>query len=329
MVGMIVCGKSRNCGYIRWGIQSFLRIIELFMFLYLSNQFKISTLVESWSPNIFQLTINRYSTVVSVDPTKRSKSTRQWNPLANRHPKISRVFSGNDYDESGNANEDDDPQFIEVESLSASQVTELVELSFFQACFALSKGDVEPLKLFIVAVKTASKKYEGASAVALAQTVDALPPSLRPLEPQERDLREVWIRAIYLMMGHVIDEFDGGDDGNEVAKTYGPILGDIVAIHKTGMGLNVNQFVASRKDILMPKNNVLVLEGGPEDNDLVRLAVVTQTINVLYTTLQVLEEDDLNDADVDGKTDRPPKSPSASSQNKKKRSRKSGKGFGL
>ena len=298
------------------------------MFLSFLHQHSVSVSisVESWSPNIFSFSTNRYPTAFFVDQTERRESQLRLRPLARRQSKISTVITASKFDEGVN-DEDDEPKFIEVESLSASQVTELVELSFFQACFALSKGDVEPLKLFIVAVKTASKKYRGASAIALAKTVDALPPSMRPLEPQERELRETWIRAVYLMMGHVLDEFDGDcNDDDEVAKTYGPILGDIVAVHRTGMGLNVNQFVASRKDILMPTRNVLVLEDGPEDQDLVQLAVVTQTINVLYTTLVVLEED-LDDADVDMKTERPSTSSSASSQ-KKKRNRKSGKGFG-
>jgi hypothetical protein len=215
---------------------------------------------------------------------------------------------------------------------------ELIELSFFQACYALSKGDVEPLKLFIVAVTTATKKYKGASAIALAMTVDALPPSVRPLEPQERDLRETWIRAVYLIMGHVLEGFDsgsGGDDDDEVAQTYGPVLADLVAIHRTGMGLNANQFVESRRDILLPRANVLVLEDGPEDDDLVRQAVVTQTINVLFTTLVVLEEeenDDDNSSDPsvteDVSSSRSPPTPPAKKKKKKKNAGSSGKGFG-
>jgi len=323
---MMVWGKSRNC--ISIGRDFSWLVLELFVSFSLPNQHLVPTLVESWSPNIFPFSVSRYPAVFGVDHTERSKSKRQLHPFATRQPKIATVTSAINYDKSENGNEDE-TQFIEVESLSASQVTELVELSFFQACFALSKGDVEPLKLFIIAVKTASKKFSGASAIALAQTVDALPPSLRPLESQERELREIWIRAVYLMMAHVLDDFDGSDNiDDEVGKIYGKILGDLVAIHRTGMELNVNQFVASRKDVLMPTRNVLVLEDGPEDDDLVQLAVVTQTINVLYTTLVVLEEEDSNDTGVDGKIECASKSPSASSRQKKKRTRKSGKGFG-
>jgi hypothetical protein len=60
------------------------------------------------------------------------------------------------------ADADDDEQYIKLENMSSGQVIELIELSLFQACFALSEGDVGPLKLFIVAVKTAAKKLEGA-----------------------------------------------------------------------------------------------------------------------------------------------------------------------
>lgn len=92
--------------------------------------------------------------------------------------------------------------------------------------------------------------------------------------------------------------------------------------------LNVNQFVASRKDILMPKSNVLALENGPEDDDLLRLAVVTQTINVLYTTLLVLEEEEPTDPVVDGNDENKSKSSSVTSQKKRKKTGSSGKGFG-
>jgi hypothetical protein len=262
---------------------------------------------------------------------------------------LSAVSTDGDDGEEGS---DDEPEYIQIESLTASQVTELIELSFFQACYALSKGDIEPLKLFVVAVTTASKKYKGASAMAIAMTVDSLPPSARPLEPQERDLRETWIRAVYLMMQHVLDGFDGSssnvNNDDEVANTYGPILVDLVAIHRTGMGLNVNKFVESRKDILLPKDNILVLEDGPEDDDLVRLAVVTQTINVLFTTLVVMTGEDDDDESSDDSSDElsdPPtmeeestsssesssSSSSTSAKKKKKKGKKTGtggKGFG-
>ena len=205
--------------------------------------------------------------------------------------------------------EEEEEEYMEIESLSSDQVLELIELSFFQACFALSKGDNEPLKLFIVAVMTAAKKFETASAFAMTQTVNSLPSSIgRPLERQEQELRDTWIQAIYLLLGHTLglgeDDFmlvnDGtttnsNDTNNSVAELYGPILEDLIAIHNTGLGLNVNQFVSTRKDILLPprknsKNNTnpLMLEDNDNEEDLVQLAVVTQTVKLLYTTLEVL-----------------------------------------
>jgi len=154
--------------------------------------------------------------------------------------------------------------------------------------------------------------------------VNDLPPSTRPLEPQEVDLRATWIKAIYLVMGHVLDDFENSDD--EVAAIYGPILIDLVAIHKTGMGLNANKFVESRRDILLPETttatNPLALE--EEDNvDPLQLAVVTQTINVLFTTLLVLEQEE---SDVSEETNEPILKTSPKKKNKKSGS--SGKGFG-
>ncbi|CAJ1941061.1 unnamed protein product [Cylindrotheca closterium] len=201
-------------------------------------------------------------------------------------------------------------------------------MSFFQACFALSKGEIEPLLLFIVAVKTLSMKYPGASAITIAKTVDSLPASMRPLDLTERDLRETWIRAIYLIMDHVVDDFDAGtSDDDEVAETYGPVLADLVAIHQSGLGLNINQFVESRRDILLPvkeKKNILELENETDGENFVQLAVVTQTIRVLYTTLDILSEDD-NDDNV--KRDPESQSESPLPFEKKEKKKKGGTGF--
>mmetsp|Transcript_18667 Transcript_18667/g.46216 ORF Transcript_18667/g.46216 Transcript_18667/m.46216 type:complete len:293 (-) Transcript_18667:606-1484(-) len=261
-----------------------------------------------------------------------------------RHPKIpipshrwhAEVIRSSHIPLSASAAEDtpeDEPEFLQVESLTASQVTELIELSFFQACYALSKGEIEPLKLFIVAVKTASKKYPGASAISIAETVGSVPASVRPLEPAERDLRETWIRAIYLMMGHVLDDFDAEtSDDDEVAQTYGPVLADLAAIHQSGLGLNIKRFVESRRDMLLPagekKKNILALEDGIEDEDFVQLSVATQTIRVLYTTLEVLSEDE-DDDDDDIKQEEASSLESTSSADKKKakKNKTNGKGF--
>jgi hypothetical protein len=205
-------------------------------------------------------------------------------------------------------------------------------LSFFQACFALSKGEIEPLKLFIVAVKTVSMKYPGASAITIAKTVDSVPTSVRPLEPAERDLRETWIRAIYLMMSHVVGDFDAEiSDDDKVAQTYGPVLTDLVAIHQSGLGLNINRFVESRRDILLPpkeSKNILQLDDGTEDENFMQLSVVTQTIRVLYTTLKVLSEDDEDDNGDSNQNEESESASTLSAEKKKaKKSDSGGKGF--
>jgi hypothetical protein len=322
-------------------------VLQLCVFVRLQNQ-QDAILVESWSPKVLPFSVtntNKHPTIAFHDRTGRRKSNNMMQPLSpfpSGRPSVS-IMSAASTDGDGEETEsDDEPEFIQIESLTASQVTELIELSFFQACYALSKGDIEPLRLFVVAVTTASKKYKGASAMALAMTVDALPPSVRPLEPQERELRETWIKAVYLMMSHVLEGFDDSSSNNndEVANTYGPILVDLVAIHRTGMGLNVNQFVESRKDILLPRDNILMLEDGPDDDDLVRLAVVTQTINVLFTTLVVMTGEDDDDSSDDS-SDLPASEEESQSSSKslslsssyakKKKGKKTGsggKGFG-
>jgi len=134
------------------------------------------------------------------------------------------------------------------------------------------------------------------------------------------------------MMDHVLEGFESNlDENDEVTQTYGPILVDLVAIHRAGMGLNVNQFVASRRDELLPKKNVLVLD--EEDEDLVQLSVVTQTINVLYITLVVLDEEYESSNEITEEELKPadPSSPVQNQKNKKKGKETSsggGRGFG-
>jgi len=247
----------------------------------------------------------------------------------NFEPSKSMDVESKDEEEMMESNEEESSKSIEVESLSTSQVIELIELSFFQACYGLAEGNIHPLRLFVVAVTTAaiSKKYPVS---ALIKEVDDLPPSTKSLDAQERNLRSTWIQAIYLMTRHVLsnkqdfdysknNKIDGIDE--EVSKTYGPVLIDLVALLKANLGLNIDNFVESRKDILLPptnNNNVLVLEDGPEDDYSLRWAVVTQTIKVLFTTVDILFEEKEDSQEVEKE---PP-------SKKKKKKTSSGKGFG-
>lgn len=277
----------------------------------------------SWLTTVsaFMIAPNRW-------PVKSQSSVLQFYPPPS-HSNHNMLFSSATEGSEGTEEAEDaeEPEFLQVESLAASQVIELIELSFFQACYALSKGDIEPLKLFIVAVKTASKKYPGASAIAITKTVDSAVSTVRPLEPAERELRETWIRAVFLMMGHVLDDFDAAtNDEDKVFKTYSPALEDLVDIHQSGLGLNINRFVATRKDFLMPpraseKKNILELDDGPEEEDFMQLSIVTQTIRVLYTTLEVLTDDSAPEA---SETD----SRESTSKDKKKGKKKDNKASG-
>ena len=231
------------------------------------------------------------------------------------------------------AADDDDNDVLQVEDLTTHQLLELIELSFFQACYALSKGEVEPLKLFIVVVEVAAHRtspqkttmtttgaFAAQEVIALLHTVPQASSAARPLTLEEGKLRETWIQAIFLMMHHVLEKEEVGTTGEDsvepdetavhtvVTTTYGPILSDLVALHQSGMGLNVHQFVATRHDLLFPQkppltNNMFALEPTEKEAkiDPMQLAIVTQTINVLYTTLEVLADEEAEDNNVKGK----------------------------
>ena len=284
----------------------------------------------------------------------------------------------------------DEDEYMEIANLTLNQIIELIELSFFQGCYALSKGDTEPLKMFIVAVQTFAYKQQnehvengtenyvdsnGDSSITVSTMSSMITNPLngrtspvRPLEEEEMDLRDTWIHAICLITTHVVatqeleeqqqDQDDDDDDDSSLTTTatatldennddsndendtdiaikvkmiYGPILNDLIAIHQSKLGLNVNQFIKSRKEILFPtnntqddnndnekeiskkkknnNNNILALDNDDDDNnssprpvvdemnndiniDPMEYAIVAQTINVLYNTLEVLSDDE-------------------------------------
>lgn len=258
---------------------------------------------------------------------------------------LTRVASSN-ADDNDNGGDD----VIDIESLSSSQLVELIDLSFLQACLAMAKtGDMGPLKLFIVSVKAAKEKDHQQDISDLIKAVDNSPAEQigRPLDPSEKEIRAIWIQAIYLMLWRVECEED--DDENKIPSSsaasalgiekkvtnlYFPVLDDIIAIYKSGLGLNVDRFVASRKEILMPSSNdsqrnPLLIDnddGGGDDGGPVQLAIVTQTIKVLYNTVEVLDELQAGEIDTPLEKDDTKKKTKKKKSTKKKPS--GGMGFG-
>lgn len=201
------------------------------------------------------------------------------------------------------------PPVVQIESLSPQQIAELIEISFIQACLSLAQGYVDTLKLFIVAVK-ASYEQGGRTVDQLIADVNACPQQTanRPLLPEEQALRSTWIQAVHLVLDHighstsVVASAAIATDSNEpnvrikqamdprIRDAYTPILDDIVAASRTrGIVWNTNDFVQSHRDVL-PKTIWA---------DPVEMAIVSQTIKVLYYTLVVLAEERLANLEED------------------------------
>lgn len=136
----------------------------------------------------------------------------------------------------------------------------------------------------------------------------------RPLTPEEVQLRTTWINAVFLMLEHIGHDSTttntsttttakrGGDGiitiGDNVRSTYAPILPDLVALKESdGAGgakssslLDTQEFVNQHAHVLP----AIIQE------DVVQMAIVSQTIKVLWYTLVVLEDERLaNDDDDD------------------------------
>jgi len=238
------------------------------------------------------------------------------------------------------------PRVIEIESLSPSQIVELIEFSFLQSCLALSKGNtIEPVQLFIIAVKIASKQEPSVIKIlgALKENASTVTTSStkRPLDVGEETLRSTWIQAIYLMLAHLGDRsIQTNDIDAAVVNAYGPILEDLLAIQRSGLGLNTETFVERRKDILFPENaqrgqNPLLIEQEPIDP--IQFAIVSQTIKLLFYTALVDAEDRAPPPTVEPSLSRPEnqddpskKSSATTSQTSrgKNKSNGGGRGFG-
>jgi hypothetical protein len=146
------------------------------------------------------------------------------------------------------------------------------------------------LKLFIVAVK-ASYERGTLTIDELVHAVDTCPVNTagRPLIPAEVELRTTWIHATYWMLGHVMTTPLGSDlakaagVNDNVKDTYTSVIPDLVALHANGGTLNTQEFVQDHLDILP----AVIQE------DAMQMAIVSQTIKVMWYALVVLDEERL------------------------------------
>ena len=250
----------------------------------------------------------------SSPPSSKGQSTQTKNKVPHHYSLSMATTTTTNSNDNNNLDDDDDDddddsKVIEIESLTYNQLLELIEISFLQACLALMKGETDAVQLFIVGVKAASMQQP--SAIQLIQDVNSSPSSSniggrRPLDEQEQNLRGIWIQAIYLMIAHLDEKesfftsIDISQIDKSVSDIYSPtILNDIVAIHQSGLGLNVPNFITTRRNILFPEQNnnpLLLLEEEEEQQqrqlDVIEVAIVSQTIKLLYYALLVLEDDE-------------------------------------
>lgn len=243
---------------------------------------------------------------LSVATTSRSHTTTV--PMAPFTLKKPVTFSVTTLMKSAFDDDTNEEEFIAIESLSSSQIMELIEVSFVQACMGLSKGHVEPLQLFIVAVKVGMERYETVGELLkglerLNQESTNSVAGRRSLDASEASLRAMWIQAIGLVLEAPFEGAKRSRDPSiegEIRKTYGKVLDDLINLHLSGLGWNVDRFVAARKDILMPRDEtkqssnpleLLSTSAESADNDFVQVAVVTQTLKVMFQTIELLQSE--------------------------------------
>lgn len=226
---------------------------------------------------------------------RRSQQSLNRRPQPCSYTKLNAASNGDADDEQPQASSD---RVVQVESLTQDQIAELIEVSFIQACLSLAQGYVDTLKLFIVAVK-ASYERGNIAVESLVRAVNECPTNTagRPLMPEEVALRSTWIHAVHLMLEHIGHprKSDGTDAAvthqidSKVRERYSPLLDDVVQAKALGNAWNTNAFIATHQGVLP----FTILE------DQVEMAVVSQTVKVLYCTLVVLAEERLANLEED------------------------------
>ena len=182
------------------------------VFLVVVNMFLEYHRVTAWSPAAAAWDNHPYPNRTDKKMQTPALSTTLFPPQSFRLRLLTTRKLSNIIDINDNNNDD---EVISIESLSSSQLVELIELSFLQACVAMAKtGDLYPLKLFIVAVKAALENEHHCYCTVrdLIEAVDKCPGVQelgRPLDPSEKELRALWIQAIYLMIWRVECANDG------------------------------------------------------------------------------------------------------------------------
>eukprot|EP00747_Dinoflagellata_sp_TGD_P219230 gnl/TRDRNA2_/TRDRNA2_91380_c0_seq1.p1 gnl/TRDRNA2_/TRDRNA2_91380_c0~~gnl/TRDRNA2_/TRDRNA2_91380_c0_seq1.p1 ORF type:complete len:276 (+),score=42.18 gnl/TRDRNA2_/TRDRNA2_91380_c0_seq1:1-828(+) len=172
----------------------------------------------------------------------------------------------------------------EKEPLTLPRVTELLEPTFVKACMALATGDVTVLKLFIAAAVGGFRLGAELPELfnELSQCDEKTMTANRPLMPEEVELRKLWISLIYLTLELADTPAEGSANPattvdstlrNEYAKIVAAIR-DQVTAGATLQELSVDSLIGP----------------DPERTPL-RKAVLSQSIRVVYLTLQVLDEE--------------------------------------
>lgn len=165
--------------------------------------------------------------------------------------------------------------------LTPEKITELIEVSFVNACLQLAKGYVDVLKLFIVAVKAGFE--QNIAPLDLIQSLDDYPHQSagRALMAEEIKLRNTWIHVVYVVLDYL--NHAKGDEpvvtDERVQSIYSPeLLSAMRRQHDNGESFPLDQLVETYSF--------------PNMDDAMEKAIVSQSLRVIWFTFTVLEEEE-------------------------------------
>ena len=160
---------------------------------------------------------------------------------------------------------------------AATQVATMVETTFVPAVMGVARGDVTELKLFIAAAQAGWRCGFGVEK--LHDLMGGLPVQSagRPLAKEEEDLRALWLALVYLAL-----EMQGDTGSGDPAL--------VPASMRDELSSYVTNLLRAKAAAEPPSElDVAEMAGDGAPRSSMELAVLKQSMRVVYVTVDVLE----------------------------------------
>lgn len=179
---------------------------------------------------------------------------------------------------------------VEVE-INSTIVATLLEASFVPAVMSMSRGDVTEAKLFIAAAQASHQERISLDVLDAELAACPVQTAGRPLADEEAALRRLWIAFVYMALEE-IGETGTEDGGATAAAALVP-----AALRDEHARLVASLVGARRASRPLSELTLDEMAGPPADGkggaaprDAMEAAVLTQSMRIVYLTIDVVED---------------------------------------